>query len=172
MEGVLLLNSSFEPLGVISWKKAVCLFFSGKAEVIEEYERQIRSVSVIINAPAVVRLLKYVRLGRRKPPLSRTNILARDKLICQYCSLELSSKEATIDHIIPRSRGGDGSWKNLVCCCKKCNIKKGSKTLREANMQLIKAPFVPDWLPVLQLKFNGKLPILWKGFIRSKKKTD
>src|SRR5690606_14491400 len=87
MHAVLLLNASFEPLKVISWQRAVTMFFLGKVEVLEEYEHQIRSVSVIIRASAVVRLLKYVYIGRKSPPLSRANILARDNQICQCCGI-------------------------------------------------------------------------------------
>ncbi|HMO02248.1 MAG TPA: HNH endonuclease [Oligoflexia bacterium] len=165
MQAVLLLNASFEPLKVISWQRAVTMFFSGKVEVIEEYDHQIRSVSIVIKAPAVVRLLKLVKIGRRSPPLSRTNILARDQFTCQYCRKELSSKEATLDHIIPRSQGGTTSWENIVCACPDCNRQKGGRTPTQAKMRLIKKPIRPDWLPILNLNFNGNLPTGWYSFL-------
>ena len=166
MEAVLLLNASFEPLSVISWKRAVCLAFSGKVEIVKEYEDDIRSVSIVIKAPAVVRLLNYVRIRNRKPPLNRVNIMARDSLTCQYCSKKLTSKTATLDHIIPRSQNGPTSWKNIVCCCKKCNLRKGGRTPKQAQMRLIKEPIIPDWLPVIRIRLNGKFPISWSDFIR------
>ncbi|MCB0311472.1 MAG: HNH endonuclease [Bdellovibrionales bacterium] len=162
---VLLLNASYEPLKVISWQRAVTMFFMGKVEVLEEYDHNIHSVSLVIKAPAVVRLLRYVKLGRRSPPLSRTNILARDNFECQYCSKELSPREATLDHVLPRSQGGKTSWTNIVCCCTHCNRKKGGRTPEQANMQLNKLPVKPDWLPVLSLHLNGKVPIAWCTFL-------
>lgn len=167
MGAVLLLNASYEPLRVISWQRAVTLFFSEKVEIVEEYEHEIRSVSVAIKAPAVVRLLRYVKIGRRTPPFSRFNILARDSFECQYCRESLTSKSATLDHILPRSRGGKTSWENVVCCCKSCNVTKGSRTLKEAGMKLLKKPIRPDWLPVLQIRLNGNVPNTWEIFLSS-----
>lgn len=164
MQGVLLLNASYEPLRVISWQRAVSLFFLGKVEVVEEYEHEIRSVTLAIKAPSIVRLLQYVRIGRRSPPLSRTNILARDNFQCQYCAVSLTSAEATMDHVVPKSQGGGTSWTNIVCCCKKCNRKKGANTPRQAGMKLSKEPVRPDWLPVLQIKFDGQVPTSWHDF--------
>lgn len=164
---VLLLNASYEPLKVISWQRAVSLFFGGKIEVIEEYDHEIRSVSLAIKAPAVVRLLRYIHVGKRTPPLSRANILARDNLQCQYCTISLSAKDATLDHVVPRSRGGITSWQNVVCCCKRCNRRKGAQTLKQAGMKLLKEPVQPDWLPVLQIRLNGRVPSSWQSFLEA-----
>lgn len=165
MQAVLLLNSSFEPLKVISWQRAVSLFFLGKVEVVEEYDHDIRSVSLVIKAPAVVRLLKYAKLGRKSPPLCRSNILARDGLECQYCEKQLTSREATLDHVVPRSQGGRTSWENVVCCCSACNRKKGGRTPKEARMTLRSVPRKPDWLPVLDISFHGRVPNSWYSFL-------
>lgn len=170
METVLLLNASFEPLRVISWQRAVCMMFTGKVEVVEEYDHHIRSVSIVIRAPAVVRLLRYVHISRRTPPLSRTNVLARDHYQCQYCAKHLSSREATLDHVIPRSRGGRTTWLNLVCCCGQCNRKKGGRTPREAHMKLKREPRAPDWLPVLSIHFRGQVPSAWHVFLEGSKR--
>ena len=167
MQSVLLLNTSFEPLKVISWQRAVSMFFSGKIEVIEEYDQNIRSVSLIIKAPAVVRLLRYVKSGKKSPPLCRANIMARDNFQCQYCAKDLVSRDVTMDHVIPRSQGGKTSWENIVCCCAACNRKKGGRTPVEARMLLLKKPIKPDWLPVLNIKFHGKIPLSWKNFLFS-----
>ena len=167
MESVLVLNSGYEPLTVISWQRAVTMLFMGKVEVIEEYDHSIRSVSLVIRAPAVVRLLKYARIGRRSPPLCRTNILARDEFKCQYCAHELTVREATLDHVLPRSKGGRTTWENLVCCCRGCNRKKGGKTPQEAHMPLLKKPIKPDWLPVLNIRLRGNVPNAWQSFLSS-----
>lgn len=165
---MLLLNASFEPLHVISWQRAVSLFFSDKVEIVEEYDHEIRSVSLAIKAPAVVRLLQYVKMGRRKPPFSRLNILARDLFRCQYCNTRLNSKDATLDHVVPRSKGGTTCWQNVVCSCRLCNTRKGSRSPQDAGMRLLKSPAQPDWLPVLKMKFNGQLPKSWRIFLSSR----
>ena len=141
------------------------MFFLGKVEVVEEYDQQIRSISLVIKAPAVVRLLKFVKIGRKTPPLCRANVLARDNFQCQYCARSLTSKEATLDHVVPRSQGGRTSWENVVCCCSSCNRRKGGRTPAEARMPLLKRPVRPDWLPVLSFKLNGKVPRVWHTFL-------
>ncbi len=165
MGPVLLLNSSYEPLRVISWQNAVGMFFLGKVEIVEEYDHHIRSVSLAIKAPAVVRLLRFFRVGRRSPSLSRLNVLARDNFTCQYCGREMSAKEATLDHVVPRSQGGRTTWENIVCACGVCNRKKGGRTPKEAHMKLLSKPCKPQWLPVLNTKFNGKIPQSWLNFL-------
>ncbi|MBN8548494.1 MAG: HNH endonuclease [Deltaproteobacteria bacterium] len=167
MQSVLLLNASYEPLRVISWQRAVTMVFMGKVEIVEEYDHQIRSVSIVIKAPAVIRLLQFVKIGRKSPPLCRTNVLARDNFECQYCGKELSTKEATLDHVVPRSQKGKTSWDNIVCCCPQCNRKKGGRTPAEAKMPLRKKPVKPDWLPVLNMRLNGRVPFSWQLFLRS-----
>ena len=167
MESVLLLSTSYEPIRVISWQRAVTLFFGGKVEVIEEYDHHIHSVSLLIKAPAVVRLLRYTRIGRRQPPLSRANILARDGLVCQYCSVQLTPRDATLDHVVPRSQRGKTTWENVVCCCATCNRRKGGRTPQEAHMELLKRPVRPSWLPVLQVHLHGKIPPVWRTFLVS-----
>jgi len=168
MQAVLLLNSSFEPLKVITWQRAISLVFCGKVEIIEEYNHQIRSVSIVFQAPAVIRLLKYARVGRKEPPLCRTNILARDAFECQYCGKDLNNREATLDHVMPRSKGGKTTWENIVAACGICNRKKGGRTPQEAHMPLRKKPIKPDWLPVLSFRFGGGVPESWGMFLGSK----
>jgi 5-methylcytosine-specific restriction endonuclease McrA len=141
------------------------MFFMGKVEVVDEYEHDIRSVSLIIRAPAVVRLLEYIKIGRKSPPLCRSNILARDNLECQYCLKQLTSKEATLDHVVPRSQGGKTSWENVVCSCAGCNRKKGGRTPAQAKMYLNKKPLKPSWLPVINMRFHGKIPRSWQTFL-------
>jgi 5-methylcytosine-specific restriction endonuclease McrA len=171
MSSVLLLSATYEPLKVISWQNAVGLFFLGKVEIIEEYDHHIRSVSMAIKAPAVVRLLRFFRVGRRSPPLSRANVLARDGFRCQYCSLEMTTKEATLDHVVPRSQGGKTTWENIVCACATCNRRKGGRTPKEAHMKLLSKPVKPDWLPVLNVKFHGNVPEAWHIFLQPSAKS-
>lgn len=165
LESTLLLNSSFEPIRVISWEKAVTLFFLGKVEVIENYDRSIRSVSLVIKVPAVVRLLRFVNLSKRRPPLTRTNLLYRDSHKCQYCSVELKRENATIDHVIPKSRGGKTIWENVVIACSICNLKKGRNTPLEARMPLLSKPEAPTWVPNFYIKINANIPGIWKFFL-------
>jgi len=165
VEGTLLLNSSFEPIKVISWQKAVTLLFLEKVEILDSYTQEIRSVSIAIKMPAVVRLLRYVKLKRRRPPLSRMNLLARDGFKCQYCSKALSHDDSTMDHVHPRSQGGGTSWQNVVSACHNCNRKKGGRTPWQAKMPLNQEPFEPEWLPVLSMRFYHNVPKSWLIFL-------
>ena len=141
----LVLNASYEPLRVVDLERAIYYLMTGKAEVVETYDRVVRSVSMSIQHPKVIKLVKYVKLKKRlqQAKYSRKNILARDKMICQYCSIKCTTKTATLDHVVPKSRGGENSWTNLVTCCKKCNNKKDDKTPQEARMKLLCEPVKP-----------------------------
>src|SRR5690349_17423324 len=140
MERTLLLNASYEPLHILSWKKAMTLLFAGKVEVLAEYDREIHSVSFSIKLPSVVRLLRYIRLKKslNHVKFSRINIYTRDEFTCQYCGQHFNSDDLTFDHVIPAAMGGDKSWENIVTCCFKCNHKKGGRTPQQAGMALIR----------------------------------
>ncbi len=166
MDTTLLLNASYEPLKVITWQRAVTLSFLGKVEVVDSYDHVVRSVSLTLKMPAVVRLLRFVHLGRRRPPLSRLNLLARDDYCCQYCGITLERREATIDHVVPRSQQGGTSWENVVTACNACNRKKGGRTPQQARMKLLNKPVQPDWLPILSIQFRKNLPEPWLMFLR------
>jgi 5-methylcytosine-specific restriction endonuclease McrA len=172
MESVLLINASYEPLKVISWQRAISLFFAGKVEVLEEYDHDIRSISLIIKAPAVVRLLRYAKLGRRSPPFSRLNVLTRDNFECQYCGKGLVAASATLDHVVPRSKNGKSTWQNVVTACAPCNRRKGGRTPEESQMPLKKVPEKPGWLPILEYrsatlahKADDRVPKAWRAFL-------
>lgn len=165
MDSTLLLNASYEPIKIIPWERAVTLFFLGKVEVVDVYDREVRSVSLVVKVPAVVRLLRYISLGKRRPPLTRTNLLARDHYQCQYCGTGLHSNESTIDHVLPRSQGGTTTWLNVVIACHGCNRKKGGRTPQQAKMSLLKEPEIPDWLPVLSVRFHRQMPEAWIVFL-------
>ncbi|HMO17437.1 MAG TPA: HNH endonuclease [Oligoflexia bacterium] len=168
MATTLLLNSSYEPLKVISWERAVTLLFLGKVEVIENYEKNIRSVSIVMRVPSVVRLLRYVKLGTRTPPLNKVNLLTRDDFSCQYCRRKLKRSDATIDHVVPRSQGGPTTWENVVVACPPCNRKKGGRTPLQAKMELKNKPLAPEWLPVVNLNIHPDLPRTWRFFFWEK----
>jgi 5-methylcytosine-specific restriction endonuclease McrA len=138
MGKVLVLNASYEPLNITSWKRAVILLIKGKAEQLEHHNNFICQTFPF---PSVIRLRHYVKVPYKDIPLTRRNIFERDKNTCQYCSYR--GDQLTLDHIIPRSRGGVDSWENLVAACVRCNIKKGNRTPKEAQMLLNQLPRKP-----------------------------
>lgn len=142
---VLLLNASEEVISVIDWQKAINLLFSGKATKPYNYSHcySIKTTKGVFELPAAIMLVNYVRIPFRKVGLSKKNIIKRDNNICQYCSCKLSSKNSTVDHVLPKSRGGINSWTNLVASCHPCNLRKGNRTPSEANMKLLKQPLPP-----------------------------
>ena len=137
------LDSTYRPVGVIDCVEALVMCIVGKATAVEEYEDEISSPSVTFRLPSVIVLktvVKFISTGIRP---SRNNILWRDKNQCQYCGVIESPRDMTIDHVIPRSRGGENTWSNLVTCCKRCNQKKGNRTPEEADMSLLNKPLKP-----------------------------
>ncbi|MCF8144735.1 MAG: HNH endonuclease [Deltaproteobacteria bacterium] len=166
MEQVLLLNITYEPLKIINWKKAITLSMLGKVEVLEEYGREIHSVSFTIKLPSVVRLLRMVKKPKNAVKFSRQNIYARDKYQCQYCGRKLPVEELSYDHVIPKSRGGRTLWTNIVTSCMDCNRRKGGRTPNEANMTLIRQPARPTWLPSLRITIGFReVPTSWRDYL-------
>jgi 5-methylcytosine-specific restriction endonuclease McrA len=162
----LLLSQSYEPIKVISWQRAITLLSLGKVEVIEEYDRDIRTVSVVIKMPAVVRLLQAFRRHKKPVKFSRVNIYARDKYRCQYCGKKAPMKELTYDHVMPRSRGGKTTWTNIVTCCYECNRSKANRTPREARMRLRKEPIQPKWVPAVSIRLSASsMPEAWRDYL-------
>lgn len=138
MSKVLVLNASFEPLNITSWRRAIVLVIKGKAEQVEHNGKFIYSG---LPLPTVIRLKHYVRVPYKDIPLTRRNLLQRDNHSCQYCSY--AGEGLTLDHVVPRSRGGEDSWENIVTACVRCNVKKGNRTPKEANMPLRTLPRKP-----------------------------
>ncbi len=166
MENVLLLNASYEPLRVINWKRALCLLFAGKVEVLEEYGREIRSISLTIRLPSVVRLLTLIRVKARGVKFSRQHIYARDQYECQYCGRRLPPGELTYDHVVPRSRGGETDWDNIVTCCIPCNRRKGGKPLEQSGLRLLRPPKKPAWSPYVSLTLGlHDPPDSWRHYL-------
>jgi len=137
---VLCLNASYEPVNICSARRALTLVFGGKALVEEVSAHVVRTSKISIPLPSVIRLEKYRRVPRRNHSVSRKGIIFRDGSTCQYCLKKLPAKELTLDHVVPRSRGGGSSWENLVASCCPCNNRKGDRTPQEARMPLMKQP--------------------------------
>ena len=135
---VLVLNASFEPLNITSWRRAIVLIIKGKAEQVEHNGKLIYSGFPL---PTVIRLRQYVRVPYKEIPLTRRNLLHRDSHTCQYCGY--SGEGLTLDHVNPRSRGGGDSWENMVTACVRCNVRKGNRTPKEASMPLRNPPRKP-----------------------------
>ena len=163
---VLVLNASYEPLNVVSVQRAIVLLLKDKAQLVEAAEARWRSERRSVPVPLVIRLLAYVRLPHRwQMPVSRRGILARDQLICQYCGASPGRQALTIDHVVPRSRGGGRSWLNLVTACAPCNRRKGGRLPGEANMRLLREPFAPRIL-ALALVEPGPQQARWAKYLR------
>jgi 5-methylcytosine-specific restriction endonuclease McrA len=138
---VLVLNQSYEPLTVCRARRAVVLVFQGKAEMLEDGLGYIHTVREAVPLPSVIRLGQMVKRPHRKRKMTRYEIFNRDKYTCQYCGLQ--SRNLTLDHVIPRYRGGQHTWENVVSCCVACNRRKAGRTPREANMKLMRTPAPP-----------------------------
>ena len=142
---VLVLNASYEPINVVSARRALTLVFRGAALVEEASSQFIRTARMSVSIPSVVRLLVYRRMPRQNRAVSRKNIMLRDRYSCQYCRHVFAPKSLTLDHVIPRSRGGGSTWENLVACCYPCscypcNNRKADRTPAEAGMPLSRKP--------------------------------
>jgi 5-methylcytosine-specific restriction endonuclease McrA len=166
MTHVLLLNATYEPLRVITWQRAIRLLTLGKVEVIEETDREIRSVSFVIRLPSVVRLLRLIRPRRQPIKFSRQNIYLRDNFRCQYCGARVTSQDLNLDHVIPRALGGKTTWENIVTCCIPCNVQKGGNTPEAVGLRLIQRPVKPDRLPGFAITINlQNAPDSWRDYL-------
>jgi 5-methylcytosine-specific restriction endonuclease McrA len=144
----LLLNPWMAPHKIISWERAVVLVVLGKVDVLEEYDEEIRSRSFALRTPAVVRLKKAGRTMKHVVRFSRINVYTRDGFRCQYCGEKKAMRDLNYDHVLPRVKGGQTVWENIVTSCYACNDRKGSRTPEEAGMRLRKKPSRPTSLPV------------------------
>jgi 5-methylcytosine-specific restriction endonuclease McrA len=188
---VLMLNKHYLPVRVIGVRRAFSLLFRDLVEVIhiedgdyqsydleswvevselrktfEPHEHDwIRTVRMELAVPRIVRLMFYDRLPKQQVKFNRRNIYARDGNRCQYCGKKFQTCELSLDHIIPRSRNGTSSWENLVCCCLRCNVRKGGRTPAEAGMRLIRKPVKPRVSPVLSIKLSDSRYRSWRQFL-------
>jgi 5-methylcytosine-specific restriction endonuclease McrA len=191
---VLVLNKMFMAVHVISVRRAFCLLCKELAEVVtlddgqfmtydfsswselsayrakhyrQEDDDWVRTSSTEIQAPRVIRLLDYDKVPRQTVKFNRRNIFARDGNQCQYCGKKFITSELSLDHVIPRSQGGQTTWENIVCACVDCNVRKGGRTPRQANMTLIRKPEKPKRSPMLNLKLTQKKYQSWQSFIEN-----
>lgn len=188
---VLVLNRFYMAVHVINVRRAFTLLFRELAEVVhleqgqfanynfeswrdvselkaqfkEPHDDWIRAVNFEIQVPRVIRLLFYDRVPKQVVRFNRRNIFARDGNRCQYCGRRFPTSELSLDHVMPRSRGGDTTWENIVCSCVKCNVKKGGRTPQEAHMHLIRAPVKPKRSPLLSVKLGNPKYESWKTFL-------
>lgn len=137
---VLVLNATYEPINVTAARRAIVLVLKGVATTEEENGCYIHSTRVALRVPSVIRLVEFRRIPHQTRALSRKNILLRDRYTCQFCGHVFPAQELTLDHVIPRSRGGHTDWDNLVTCCHSCNTLKGDRTPEEARLKLLRTP--------------------------------
>ena len=188
---VLVLNKHYAAVRVVSARRAFVMLFKQIAEIVSlednnyvsydfeswrqvseyrsRYQREhhdwVRCVRFDLAVPRIIRLLFYDRLPRQPVKFNRRNIFARDRNRCQYCGKKFSTTELSLDHVLPRSRGGLASWENVVCCCVTCNVRKGGRLPREAGMRLISEPVKPKRSPILTLRLSSEKYASWKQFL-------
>lgn len=188
---VLVLNRSYMAIHVINVRRAFGLVLRELAEIIHiedgqyanydfeswrqvselraqfktEHEDWIQSVNFEVQVPRVIRLLTYDRVPKQKLRLNRRNIFARDANRCQYCGKYFPTSELSFDHVMPRSRGGETTWENIVCACVSCNVRKGGRTPLEASMKLIRLPIRPKQSPLLTIKLGNPKYESWRTFL-------
>ena len=163
MGRALLLNASFEPLCVVPMRRAVVLVLKDKAEIVARNGGELHSERAALPIPSVIRLVHFVRVPfRNRVPLSRRAVFARDRWACQYCGSERHS--LTVDHVIPRSKGGSSTWENIVTCCAPCNRRKGDRLPRHANMHPTRTPKAPN--PTIFIHVAAQtIPAAWEQYL-------
>jgi 5-methylcytosine-specific restriction endonuclease McrA len=166
----LVLNSSYQPVKLVSWQKALILWFQGKVDVLEYHAHEARSPRQAFQLPSVMRLKKFVSpRTRSRLKFSRENIYLRDDFTCQYCGEQLASKDLTLDHVVPASKNGRKDWTNVVAACRCCNHRKANRTPLAAGMPLLKEPRVPAWLPTTRAEFRAlreEMPEAWEPYLQ------
>lgn len=189
---VLVLNKLFLAIHITTAKRAFILLCKDLAEVVsfedgqfitynfeswrevsefrarhfrQEDDDWVRTVNSEIQVPRVIRLISYDRLPRQTVKFNRRNIFARDNNQCQYCGRKFPTTELSLDHVVPRSQGGQSTWENIVCCCLACNVKKGGRTPKQAGMTLIRKPEKPRRSPLLNLKLTHRKYQSWRTFL-------
>jgi len=191
---VLVLNRNYVAVHVLSVQRAFSLLWKGAAEVInverdqylsydfdgwreiselkaeleerDDTDDWIRAVQFEIQVPRVIRLLSYDRVPRNTGKFNRRNIFLRDEHCCQYCRQQFPRHQLSLDHVVPRSRGGEDSWENVVCACLTCNVRKGGRTPQEAGMTLSRPPLKPKRSPLISRQMTQRKYESWRRFLR------
>lgn len=191
---VLVLNKFYAAVHIVNVKRAFALLFKDSAEVVsidngqynsydfsswvdisafkaefefpdEDQYESIRTFSIEIRVPKIIRLVVYDKLPKTRVKFNRKNIFARDKNICQYCGKRFPTSELSLDHVVPRTQGGKSKWRNIVCACTDCNKHKGGRRPAEAGMKLIRKPVQPRHCPIIQLKLGSNKYQSWRQFL-------
>jgi 5-methylcytosine-specific restriction endonuclease McrA len=164
----LILTPWYLPYRVVSWQHAITLVCLEKVELVVPYEELVRSPSVALPLPAVIRMRKKVHSDRYRIRFSRINVFMRDGFRCMYCGEQRRNEGLTFDHVVPRSQGGRTEWENILSACEQCNTKKGNRTPQEAKMTPLRAPFRPKSLPMRPPRIDlGRIPEEWRDFCQS-----
>ena len=162
MSRALVLNATYEPLCVVPSRRAAVLVLGHKAELLHDTGEALHSEHLTLAVPSVIRLRHFVKVPfRRRAPLNRRGVFARDDQRCQYCGRAAES----IDHVVPRSKGGEHTWENVVAACRSCNVRKGDRLLHATTMQLRPRPAPPrvsSWVAVAV----GSVPEHWEPYLR------
>ena len=191
---VLVLNKLFMAIHIISVRRAFCLLCKDLAEVVsledgqfqtydfqtwrevseyrlkhfhQEEDDWVRTFNSAIQVPRVIRLYGYEKMPKHTVKFNRRNIFARDNNQCQYCGRKFPTSELSLDHVVPRSQGGQTTWENVVCACVACNVRKGGRTPKQAHLSLIKKPEKPKRSPLLNLKLTHKKYESWRSFLEN-----
>ncbi len=159
---VLVLNTNYAPLDICTAKRAIILHYAQKVDILESYDDVVHSPSIVLSLPSIIKLRGYVKHNSLTVAMSRKNILVRDKHRCQYCGNK--SGPLTLDHVIPREKGGGENWDNLVTACQPCNRKKGNRTPEEANMKLYRIPWKPNRIHYFQNFIHTK-QVAWRPYL-------
>ncbi len=160
---MLVLNATYEPINVCTVRRAVVLLLKDKAEVIEHGELHLHSATQTMARPVVIRLVSYVRIPRdtHRRKITRRAVFARDDWTCQYCG---SRSNLTVDHVIPRSKGGSSSWDNIVASCAPCNRRKGDQLPRQVGMRLSRQPRMPNPTVFIHVA-SPTIPVAWQQYL-------
>ncbi len=162
MSNALVLNATYEPLSVVNERRAVVLVLKGRAVVLEHQAERWHSESLTMSVPSVVKLTKFVKVPyQRAVPLTRRAVFGRDGHRCQYCHAPAES----IDHVVPRSRGGQHTWDNVVACCRRCNVRKGSRLLDEAGLVLAARPRPPSQHAWVYATSGASFDPAWRSYL-------
>ena len=159
---VLVLNLNYVPINISTARRAIILVGKGKAELLEQRERQVRTISQHVDVPSIIRLVYLVKRPFVPSKLSKKEIFLRDQYTCQYCGIK--SPELTLDHVIPRRQKGAHTWENVVAACSKCNLRKAGFTPEEAKMRLLREPKIPQPNPYRMLQERTILDE-WKPYL-------
>ncbi len=161
----LVLNSDYEPLNVCNVRRAIVMVYLGKADILHADDHNLATTDGSFIMPSVVKLRGHIRRPMPELKLSRRTVFARDNNLCQYCGA--TARDMTIDHIVPKHAGGPATWENLVCCCRKCNMKKSDKLAHQVGMKLLRTPRRPRYVPYISLTkyLTGRQNEIWKSYL-------